>query len=67
MMETPVTPTPEVLPPVQPEKKSRTGLIIGIVVAVLCCCCLVFGGLGYWLWNNGDQLMQQLGMAFSLL
>jgi len=54
--------------PSQPEpKKNRTGLIIGIVVAVLCCCCLVVGGLGYWLWINGDQLLQQLGMAASLL
>ncbi len=39
-------------------KKSNTGLIIGIAVAVvLCCCCiLAVGG-----WFYGDQIMQTLG------
>ena len=44
--------------PLPPEpKKNRTGMIIAIVAVVLCCCCLVSLGLGYWLWNNGDQLL----------
>ena len=64
-MENPI-PAPDY--PSAPEpKKSRTGLIIGIVVVVLCCCCLVFGGLGYWLWTNGDQLIKQLGSLASTL
>jgi DNA-binding transcriptional regulator of glucitol operon len=41
--------------PVEP-KKNRTGIIIAVVVIVLCCCCLVGGGLGYWLWQNGDNI-----------
>jgi hypothetical protein len=53
-METPGV-TPQPLP--EEPKKSRTGIIIAIVVIVLCCCCLVGGVGGYWLWNNGDQLM----------
>ena len=44
--------------PSAPEQKSnRTGIIIAVVLVVLCCCCLIGTGLGYWLWNNGDQLL----------
>lgn len=45
---------PEPLP-AEP-KKSRTGLIIGVVVAILCCCCLIGSGLGYYLYQNGDLM-----------
>lgn len=49
MNETPVAPA-------EP-KKRNTGLIIAVVIVVLLCCCCV-GGFGiYWLWNNGDQLL----------
>ncbi len=44
------------LPAAEP-KKSKTGLIIAVIAVVLCCCCLVGGGLGYWLWTNGDSLL----------
>jgi hypothetical protein len=47
---------PEPLPAAEP-KKNRTGIIIAVVVVILCCCCLIGSGLGYWLWNNGDQLL----------
>ncbi len=55
------TPVPE-----QP-KKSNQGLIIAVVVVVvLCCCCLALGA-GYYLWLNGDSLMQGLnGLVSSL-
>jgi CDP-diglyceride synthetase len=46
---------PEPLPAAEP-KKSRTGLIIGVVIAILCCCCLIGSGLGYYLYQNGDQI-----------
>ena len=50
-METPgYTPAPE-------PKSNRTMIIVVVVLVVLCCCCVIGGGLGYWLWNNGDQLM----------
>jgi hypothetical protein len=52
-METPGY-TPQPMP--EEPKKSRTGIIIAIVLVVLCCCCLIGGGLGYYLWTNGDQL-----------
>jgi hypothetical protein len=42
--------------PVEP-KKNRTGIIIAVIVIILCCCCLIGGGLGYWLWVNGDNLI----------
>jgi hypothetical protein len=46
--------------PVSPEqpKKSNTGLIIAVVVVVLLCCCCIGGVGAWWLWNNGDRLMQ---------
>jgi hypothetical protein len=51
-MENPgVTPMPE-----EP-KKNNTVIIVVVVLVVLCCCCVIGGGLGYWLWTNGDRLM----------
>jgi hypothetical protein len=50
------TPIPPVVEPAQP-KKSRTWLIILIVVLVLCCLCAAVGGGAWWLWKNGDQLL----------
>lgn len=42
----------------QPEpKKSNKGLMIAIIVVVLLCCCCVFGVGGWWLYQNGDSLM----------
>ncbi len=59
---TPFPPLEE--PYVEPPKKSRTVWIIVIVVLVLlCCCCLLAtAGLGTWLWDNGDKLMEDLGV-----
>jgi len=51
MSEMPVTPSEE-----QP-KKNNTPMIIGIVVVVLLCCCCVVGFGGWYLWNNGDALL----------
>ncbi len=45
---------------VEPKKPNKTLIIVVVVVLVLCCCCLVMGGAGYWLWNNGDALLQGL-------
>jgi hypothetical protein len=53
-METPgYTPQPQAAEP----KSNRTMIIVVVVLIILCCCCLIGTGLGYWLWNNGDQLM----------
>jgi hypothetical protein len=53
----------------QPEKKKNTTLIIVVVVLlVLCFCCLLLGGVGYWLYWNGDALLEQLlssGLPFN--
>ena len=42
--------------PTQP-KNNRTMIIVIVVVVVLCLCCVVVGG-GYYLWTNGDKLIQ---------
>jgi hypothetical protein len=58
MNETPVTPLPE-----EPKKNNTTIIIAVVVVVLLCCCCIAVIG-GYWLWNNGDQM---LGNAMKLV
>jgi flagellar basal body-associated protein FliL len=56
---TPITPAEE-----QP-KSNRTMIIIVVVLVVLCCCCaIVGGGAAFWLWNNGDALLEGLGMRW---
>jgi len=72
-------PSPESIPPFEqpvqypppagmpPEKKSnKTLIIILVIVAVLllCCCC---GAIGWFLWNNGDQIIEQLEQMGQLL
>lgn len=55
--------------PVSPEapKKSNTPIIIAVVVVVLlCCCCITAGGL-WWLWNNGDALIESMGRLIVTL
>lgn len=57
------------LPPMSepPKKNNKTWLIILIVVLVLCCCCVVVGGLGSYLYNNGDQIFNMTGAILPLL
>ena len=59
MIETPgMTPDPMSAQPEAP-KKSNTGLIIAVIVIVLLCCCCIFAIGGYYLWINGDQLINR--------
>lgn len=51
MNEMPDTPAPQ---------KNNTGLIIGIVVVVLFCFCCIAAIGGWWLWNNGDNLVSAI-------
>jgi hypothetical protein len=54
-------------PPQPPaQNNNRTIIIIVVVVLLLCCCCFI-AGLGYWLWNNGDELMRQIEQSTSAL
>lgn len=48
------------------KKSSKTWLIILVVVIVLCCLCLVFGYLGYYLYQNGDRIFKLTMEAASL-
>ena len=49
------------------EKKDKKIWIIVAVVALilLCCCVIVFSG-GVWLWNNGDQLLDEVGAIVNI-
>ena len=55
-METPNMPPDSSLGQPEP-KKNNTILIVAVIVVVLLCCCCFAGIGGYWLWNNGDQLL----------
>jgi hypothetical protein len=46
---------------------SRTWLIVGGVVIILCCVCAVCGGVGYWLWENGDRLLEEYAIRGLLI
>jgi hypothetical protein len=59
-MEPPITPAPE-----EP-RKNNTVLYIVIGVVLLCCCCATLAG-AYWLWNNGDRLLQGVGTIMRSL
>lgn len=58
----------ELPPMVEPPKKTnKTWLIVLIVVLVLCCCCLVVGGLGYYMYVNGDQIFDMTSAIPALV
>jgi|GEM_PF-2809355 len=44
-------------------KKNNTVLIAAIVIVLLLCCCCILGICGWWLWNNGDALMDMSLLA----
>lgn len=48
-------------------KSSKVWLIVLVVVVVLCCAVVVCGGLGYWLWENGDELFKDWLAIFSYI
>ena len=56
------------MPPVITEepKKNNTLLYVIIGVVVLCGCCATLGAL-YWLWNNGDRLLQGTNLLMQVL
>jgi flagellar basal body-associated protein FliL len=41
---------------------NKTIIIVVVVVLLLCCCCAA-AGLGYWLFQNGDELMRQINSS----
>ncbi len=51
------TTTPSVVE--QPKKNNKTLIIVivAVILVLLLCCCI---GAGIWLWNNGDQLIQEM-------
>jgi len=54
--------------PIEPETKkssSKVWLIV-LIIVVLCCLLVACGFAGYWLWENGDRLIQDW-FAFSYL
>jgi hypothetical protein len=59
-----------VQPPVEnqgPGTSSKTWLIILIVAVVLCCVIIACGGVGYYLWENGDEIFQDLLAIFPFI
>jgi hypothetical protein len=70
MMETPSS-TPDITPDMSGQpipKKSNTGMIIAIIVIILLCCCCISTIAGWYLWMNGDSLMNRgTSLLFNLL
>ena len=65
-METPpINPAPTPMPVSEEPKKNNTVLYIVIAVVVLCCCCAAAIG-AWWLWNNGDRLLQGTSLLLPL-
>ncbi|WP_155374120.1 hypothetical protein [Catellatospora vulcania] len=58
---TPAYGTPAYQPsPVQPPKKSKAGLIIGIIVGIVLLLCAICGVGAYYLYNKADEAIQDL-------
>jgi len=57
------TPTPMPDAP----KKNNTMVIIAVVVVVVLCCCCAVGGLGYYLYQNGDAIFKTGAMLLSAM
>jgi hypothetical protein len=51
-----------------PEKKDNKTIwiIVAVVAVILLCCCLVIVLGGVWLWNNGDQLLEDWSAVYHL-
>lgn len=57
----PEAPTPAYTPEPASKGNNKTLIIVIVVVVVLllCCCCAV---ASYYLWQNGDRIMYDLGL-----
>jgi len=58
---TPIPPLEEI--PSQPKKKNTWLIILIVILVVVCCCCAIFGGGMYWLYNNGDKLLEDMDLS----
>jgi hypothetical protein len=48
------------------DNKTRWIIIVVVILILLCCCCCIAGFGGNWLWENGDQLLEDWGLAIHL-
>jgi len=56
------------IPPIdEPKRNNNTIMIIVIVVLVLLCCCCAVALGAWWLWNNGDALLNYSMQVHYLL
>lgn len=67
--EPPKPPTGGATPP--PAGKSNTNrtiwIIVIVVLVLLCICCLLAAGIGVWLYNNGDAILNQFSALMPWL
>ncbi|HET6594941.1 MAG TPA: hypothetical protein VFG81_04930 [Anaerolineales bacterium] len=57
--------TPPINPVTEEPRKNNTVLYVVIGAIVLCGCCSVAIG-AWWLWNNGDSLLQGASLLLPL-
>jgi hypothetical protein len=53
-------PLPPITPIEEPRRRSNTTLVVVIIILLLLCCCCALLAAGYWLWINGDMLLEQM-------
>ena len=49
------------------DNKQRNIIIAVVVVVLLLCCCCISGVVGYYLWENGDQILESLNGSLPAL
>ena len=41
-------------------------IIVGVVIAILCCCLIILAGAGYWVYQNGDDLVSSIDDSLGI-
>ncbi|MGD8751387.1 MAG: hypothetical protein PVG14_08185 [Anaerolineales bacterium] len=44
------------------DRKRGLWVLIIVLLLIICCICVIFSWAIVWLWNNGDYLLDQLGV-----
>lgn len=53
--------------PVEEKKDKKVWIIVAVVVFILLCCCVIVFSGAVWLWNNGDQMLDEFGTIVNIV
>jgi len=57
----------EINEPVEEKKDNKVWIIVAVVALVLLCCCIIVFSGAVWLWNNGDDLLDEVGTIVNIV